>query len=369
MIELFRTSAPMTGGIRMPPTWGYIQRNLKTNIDKVKSFYQTNPIMLRNEHFLTRLISGFPVSLANTLSVYYKEVDRVALDHARQLDMTSAISYGKVRTGGFFGFNNPEILIACDTGFDPELLAIDWKNAQAVTVLSHGSDDFMSALPTPSYYWSRPQEVSTILVNVPMLMVQFHCFHNENKRRPPGEQWSVSQFVAAYVLPNMLASIQERALFNRLKMLSGYVPLAPSGLVKQPHPFALMNFNKAVDSALIMVIENIQVSSLNFDTILKSIPSFNKKHMYEAALMPDIVPMRQIDWALTVTRLADMDWLFYMAGDELLQKNQKTISKFFTDLRRNDCYNLILSNLPISSSVRQSERVDTMLARAQRSYL
>lgn len=369
MIELFRTSAPMSGGIRMPPTWGYIQRNIKTNFDKVTQYYQENPIQLRTDHFLAKIVAQYPCNLANNITAFYQEVDKAALSHAQNLGMTTIVSPGKIRSGGFFGYNNPEIIIASDEMIDAEPMANTWKKAQAVQVLSHGCEDLQMALPTPHYYWTRPTQVTVILVNLPMLMVQYYYFYRENLKRPEGARWSISQFIAAYVLPNTLQSVLERALFNRLKRLSGYMPLEQSGLSRKPHPFALLNFDKAIDSALLMVLENISLANLGFDTVLKTIPAFTKKHMYEALIMPDMAPMRQIDWALTAARLPDMDWLFYITGNELKQKNQRIINDFFVDLNRNDCYELMVRNLPQAASSITRIQVQSMLERADRKEL
>lgn len=368
MIEIFRTGVPMTSGLRHPPNWSYIQRNFKANIDKVKKYYRQFPAAVRSEHFLVRLILTMPTPIGISLPAYYSQTDKIALQHARLHQLTSEVSFGKVHTGGFFGHLNPEIYLATDDHFDPQFVVDNWQEAIPIKVLKHCSDSFQMALPQPNNYSYTKDMLSVSLINLPMLMVQYYGFCEEQKTKPLEERLNITQFIGGWVLPNMIESILDVALMNRLSKLSG-IKQIPQPYVRPAHPFMLVNYDAGIDVALEMTLDNIQHISMQFDNILKCIPSFTKRHLYESLMMPDIAPTRQVDWALTAARIEYTHWLFSICKTELLKKNQRVVNHVFMSLRRNDVLSIMENAVPTEAFTLISSNILDMLELTKRNYI
>ena len=98
-----------------------------------------------------------------------------------------------------------------------------------------------------------------------------------------------------YVLPNMLFSHMDQALFNRIRKLRKGEEVGQS--IKR-HPFALIDYTNKVDSCYGNVIENLTKTGKNFVGVLQSVPAVVKENMEQAMHVPDMAPTRQVMWVL-----------------------------------------------------------------------
>ena len=175
MLELFRTLPPGSTGVMTPPTWAYVQRGLAENTAKVQAYYRQWVRPVRSTHFLARLLQSIAVPKAMETERYYANVDATALNLSMALRMTSTYYKGSVHRGIFYGPTTPEILLATDDHFDFEHVHAHWKTAQAVTPLLHAKSDLDLHLPM-GQTTSREDGLAVILVNLPMLAVQYRAF-------------------------------------------------------------------------------------------------------------------------------------------------------------------------------------------------
>jgi hypothetical protein len=341
MLELFRTLSKDSLGVLRPPAWPFVQQGLRRNVQRIQQYYYAFPRPVKSTHVLIRLLSTLAVPRSLPLERYYANVDAIALNAAMTLRMTSPISRGSLFRGVFYGSTNPEILIATDDRFDFDEVHANWRTAQAVTPLLHAKSDLNALLPI-GIDTSKEDGLAVILINVPMLAVQYRAFllDQEAVEFPK----TVMQFIGGYVLPNMLPRQLDLCLFNRAVLaMSGKASLS-APLVR--HAFALSNYDHAVDVCLVQALDNVQKSSLSFRAILSALPSVYAPSQYEVLQLPDLAPTRQIDWALVLSRLKAVDFLFTAAGSQLLAKNQASINQMMRAVKANDTYASLRENLP-----------------------
>lgn len=344
MIELFLNLSKRAVGHMQPGQWNYIEQGLKRNIEKVQQYYRTwNPILPSN-HFLVRLLQTLSVPYSLSLDRYVANVDRVALGHAMQLGMTSVMSKGRVFRGAFYGAATPEILLAVDDSFNYEEADRNWKNVCAVKPLLHAKTDTDLLLPN-GLYTSDESGLTIVQINITLLAVQYRAFLRSQAGVAPGTAKTDASFIGAYVLPNMLPAHMEQVLFNRLYALHTS-PMRTPPKRRRSHPFSMPRYDAYLDNALAKSLEYIDTGKLEFETMLKSMPSVSYASQYEAQEMPDILPTRQVDWALTAARLKAVDLLVRLGGEFPTVPNQRHFNQIERALVRNDAWKLMQENLP-----------------------
>ena len=367
MIELFLNLSKRAVGHMQPGQWNYIEQGLSRNVEKVRQYYQAyNPILPSN-HFLVRLLQTLSVPLSLPLDRYVANVDRIALSHAQTLGMTSVLSKGRIFRGTFYGAATPEILLAVDDSFKYEEIDRNWKNVSAVKPLLHAKTDTDLLLPN-GLYTSDETGLTVIQINLTMLAVQWRAFKREQEGKPHGTQKTDASFIGAYVLPNMLPAHLEQVLFNRMYQLHTE-PSRAAPKLRQKHPFRLPQYDYYLDNALGAVLERLSVSTRDFESQLKSMPSVSYPSQYEAQEMPDVLPTYQVDWALTATRLKAVDFLVRLAGEHPTIPNQKHFNQIFRALVRNDAWKNMQQHLPNDALKELTRYVTYLQARTERYYI
>lgn len=364
MIELFLNLSERSVGTMHVGQWNYILKGLQRNVQKVQQYYRTNNPTVRSDHFLIRLLESLPVPRSMALEQYYGAVDRVALTHAQALGMTSPLSRGKLFRGTFYGANTPEYLLAVDDYFDFVEADRDWQNVVAVKPLMHAKSDLKLLLANGQPY-SAETGLTVIQVNIPMLAVQWRAFVNAEKLRTTNNPRTIAMFLATYVIPNMLPAHLDLAIFNRLYN-DATAADTDSNEPYRAHPFGLPKYDFMVDDALETVLENIQRSPLDFQTVLKTMPAVFQDSQWQVLKMPDVVPTMQVDWLLVYSRLKAVDLLFKLCGTDLLAKNQVRVNQILKALRRNNIYTLL--DLPAGVEREMGYYIDTVLKGAERDF-
>ena len=366
MIELFLNLSERSVGSMQPGQWNYIKAGLARNVQKVQQFYQTFNPTVRSNHFLIRLLQTLSVPHSLALDRYYANVDAIALNHSASMGMTSAIAKGRVHRGVFYGANTPELLVAVDDFFDFEEVDRNWENVSAVKPLMHAKSDTQLLLPNGLPY-SQESGLTVILVNVPMLAVQYRAFMREEQNRQRGTAKTIAMFIGGYVLPNMLPAHMELCLFNRL-YLDATEPASAANVPFRAHSFRLPQYDYYLDDALETYLEYVSRGNLEFQAILKSLPSLFEPSMYQAMQMPDIAPTRQVDWVLVAARLKVVDFLFKVSQKNLLTRNQHHVNQILRAFRMRDVNRMFQTELPPDALREVEHYTSTILQGAERDF-
>lgn len=339
----FATAPPQ--GIIKFPEWSWVRDGLKRNLGTTISYYRQNPQAVRSEHFLVRLLQSIAVPQSQQLERYYSNVDSLALYLATALKMTSSLNVGKIWDGVFYGEGSREILIATNQDFDPHWAHKNWQNLPSVTVLRHFRSDLGLNLPNGVNTGSETG-LAVIAINIPMLAVQYRAFRLDEilNSRFSDSQRSVMQFVHMYVLPNMLPSQTDLTMFNRMDNLQKGAPIGQSN---KGHPFYLPEtYDKRSLKIQRDILTNFERENSDFVTILRSIPAVTKESMDLVMRTPDVAPTRQVDWALTISRLPMLAFLVRVAPNGGKNRNQREINAIERSVRAYRAGNVMRSRLP-----------------------
>ena len=358
MFKLFRVEDKTNQPIQLLPEWNYIKANMEYNITRVQNYYRNSTVIVPSDHFLVRLLQSIPINKNLDIDTYYRQVSNIALGHSMAMQMTSSYYRGRFFTGVFYGKKSMECLLAVDDSFNYNTAHADWKNIVAVKPLMHDKSDFKLLLPDGVDY-SDERSTSVVMINIPMLAIQYRAFYLSNMvNSQNNRQKSTMNFVAQYVIPNMLRDHVDLCLIN--KHINRFNKTERNINFLKKHSYALINIDYQLDRAVDKVLQYIQTSPMRFDSILKTIPSFSKQNAYKALLMPDITPNKQVHWATMLARLKYIAFLFDIAGSEASRVNQSEINEIVTELNYGDIYNVFKTNLPSEIFFKVQDYLDTI---------
>lgn len=332
MQTFFNNPQGLQHGTLYSPTWDYAKDGLLRNLEKVTSYYKTRPFTVRSQHILVRLLNSIGVSQEISLERYYDIVDAKSLNIGMHFKMTSSISTGAIFNGVFYGPGSKEILIATNDSFNPFAANKNWRNVRAVTALLHTKSD-LDLMLADGTNKSYAEGISVVAINIPLLAIQYRAFCNEqyvNMQRDGNSPHTAAQFIHMYVLPNLLYSQLDMALFNRFNCLLKGEPFTTNS---SSHPFFLLDYSKYIDNYYLKVIDYLDKSERDFENIMQLIPMVSSKDLVEALMLPDWVSTRQVRWAEIVSRLKAIDLLTLLAPEAGNKRNRSEVNMFLREFK------------------------------------
>lgn len=331
MHELFNSPESVQYGI---PRFGgqqWVREGFRRNVRQAADFYHHNAAAVASDHFLVRLLGSIDVALTHNLERYYDLVDSLALNLSVALKMTSSISAGHFFPGVFYGPESSEILLAHTADFDFQATDQHWREAEAIKVLRMPRSDLGLNLPDGQASGTEAG-LAVVAINIPMLAVQYRAFRADQQASVGSDsQKSIAQFVHMYVLPNMLWSQTDQALFNRLLKIARGEELGQS---LKHHSFAMpAGYSDKLTDLLVSVLYALRRQSLPFEGMLAAIPAVSAASMKEVMRLPAMAQTRQVVWALTIARLPALNLLFREAFGGAGQRNQSDINQIERTVR------------------------------------
>ena len=326
-------------------------------------FYRLNPMAVHSDHFLVKLLQSITIPQAQNLERYYNNVDALALNLAMALGMTSSISKGKLFDGTFFGKGNYEIHIAHNESIDPFEAHDNWKDISAVRILSHPRSDLGLNLPDGTHTGSE-SGLSVISINIPLLAIQYRAFrlneisiNSDENGQVSDSTLSCAHFVHMYVLPGMLYSLLDHAIFNRINNIKVGAPLGES---KKAHSFYITDYSAKLNHIHTAILNYLQKTEKDFIGILQNIPMVSKKDTSVLMELPDIPLTRQVLWGMVLARLPELTFLCNMSKDAVGNKNQSEINRILRYFLNYKSDNLFRSMLPMDLFSDVNDEIETI---------
>lgn len=322
MHTLFNIDFNTNAGVIRVPEWVYIKENFLKSLSSFTNYYRDNPTSVKSNHILVKLLQNITVSQSLDVNNYYNAVDAMADNLSMAMGFTSSIFKGKIFNNIFYGNNSNEVIIAIDQPFSAEYADKNWKTVSAVRVLRHDRTNLaMNPLRGEDKYKS---EIAIITINIPLLAIQYRAFRNVENNKQDDNTKSAMQFIAMYVLPNMMASHLDHAIVNRFKNL---VLGAPNDSFRSTTPFYQTDFTPRVDKVLEELVSKFSSTKSRFEVILKSIQTVSKDDAFELMKIPGIIFTRQVNWALVVSRLRMLETLFTLDDRAGTNENQNNMNR------------------------------------------
>lgn len=360
MYNLFNLMSTAAFGSHAYPEWRYVRDGLKRNLGTVIRFYRKNPMAVQSSHFLVRLLQSITVPHSHNLERYYDNVDALALHVSMALKMTSSIAQGRIFDGIFYGQGNPEIIMAHNESFDIFEAHRNWQNVCPVRVLRHAKSDLGLNLPDGTKSGSE-SGLAVIAVNIPMLAIQYRAFRLNEQMLVEGRdesQRSIMQFIHMYVLPNMLFSHLDMAIFNRLDNRRRGLPL---GETRKEHSFFLPDLHVKADKAQTEILHNLRGRGKDFTEILRNVPLVTKDNLEQAFGLPEIAPTQQALWALVIARLPAVAFLFQILEEGPGSNNRHQVNRVLKEVLRWRTNNLMKKALPLEYYYEVQDEIDQVV--------
>ena len=329
---LFNQAEIFDKGLIRPGGFDLVQRLCQSEIDKAISFYQTRVHSVKSNHLLCRLLitSSPEFDQDNERFAQYAQTKAPYL--SKHFGMTSSIGSGKTKESIFYGDDIDEILLYTESYFDPFTILNDWKNIQAIKVINHPFSCLI-----PKLFNGKKKEsgsgISVVGIDIALLLMQYRGWLIEQKQRQEetGSVLSEGHFVSMYVLPQMLRTHTEIAIFNRLTNLNDGAPMTEM-LIK--NSFVVLDYHSKLDKALKDVLRFIKDKSALYSYSLKTIPCAFEENMQKALLLPDVAPTVQVWWALIIARASTLAAIMRIGGRKGIISNSSILIKAKEEISR-----------------------------------
>jgi len=309
MQKLFGFDKGADEGIVSVPDWNYLKAGFQASLGMAVSFYRTYSGRVDGSHFLIKLIYGVGVPRALPIDRFYAMASSKALGVAMANKMTSSISRGEIFNGVFYGKGVKEVLIGHDEEFDYDEAVANWQTLCPIRVLQHPKSDLGLNIPDGTGD-GLEEGMAVIAINIPMLAIQYRQWSEIETARAESvgdSPKSITHFIYSYPLTNMLYSHLDTALFNRLYNLLNGIPLAS---VNKKHSFFLTDYSNKLNVVQKKQLEILANSQRKFNGVLQTIPMVSCDTLADLAVLPDVALTRQVIWALALSRLEMLSFLF-----------------------------------------------------------
>lgn len=305
-------------GIIIPSDLKQLRKLYALNIEQIISYYMHRNFATKNTFFLSRIVEHIPVYLDYTASEYVTLIDRKVDYLSKHFKITSEIEKGVVHPGSFFGDGNSEIIISLYDYFNPRVVEKEWKHANPIKILKHNRNDLNLLLPNNRDIGSRTGLCST-LINFNMLALKYRQFIKE--RNISDIQLTKNNFMYKYVINLMTPDLIDHVFLNKIMdRFYGREEVTP----KYKHVFKVFKPHVQIDRYIDNTLDVITNKNQDFINILKNIHLMTANNAAELLALSDFMPNRQIVWAMFLSRLDHMLFLYDVSKDK--DKNKHHIN-------------------------------------------
>jgi hypothetical protein len=346
MYSLVNVDPKKEYGVARLPEWKAVQDGLKRNLITLLQHYRHASYSVASDHLLVKFLQSLSVPLSLPSDRYYSNVSINALSVANSLQFTTPFGEGQLFKGVFFNKHTAEVVIAFDEDFDYQHVEDHWADATPVRVVRHPFPHVTLQVPNGRFV-SPHHGVAVIAVNVSLLAVQHRAFRLSEQRKqtanPDYVQRNTMQFIHMFVLPNMLESYLDYAVFNRIDHLFNQTPMMMLPTRDVVH---LPNYTRQVDTVLKRLLTILENSDYNARQLLAAIPAVTFPDMREVMYVPDVAPTRQILWSVILARLPMLLFMTRIAKKTGRIRNQAGLADVSTLLIRLKNQRVLDATLP-----------------------
>lgn len=287
------------------------KRTYRRELDKLTAYYRDRTFMLPNQHLLNRILETGTPPLDYDPERFVDAASARSPFIARNFQLTSESSFGKVHDGVFYGEGSLEIILSIEDHFSVDSAVKDWENIRCIKVLEHAISDLGMMIPNGRRN-SVDVGLAVFAIDLPKLFLQYRCWLLDQRKRFPDSGLGKSHFVFKYVLPQILESQLDIAIRNRLMNMFYEIP---QGAALRRHAIAISDYTQKVDESLKRLLPRLRDAKMLYQTAMIHIPTVSYSDGYEAMMIPDLVPTAQCRWALYLTRLSTVKFLRDLLGD------------------------------------------------------
>lgn len=329
MLKLFTKSKPMEGsslGITVPGDWDHVHHVYYKELVRVQNYYRDRRRAVNNSHYLSRLIRTATPRMDLDIVSFYRHLATNARNVSRQFDITSNVERGNLHEDIIISNNSYESYLYVEKDidiFDFE----DWKTRQPIRVIKTDQTD----INFENYYDSIDTEdvrYTIFEIDIIELCIQYYFYYNEQTSFDNDPDINV--FVATCVLPNIMDSVVDHAIFNRfMSITTGYIP----GNKKGNHPFHVQDLTDELDKILREIYKKVHNSGKDIEDILEHIPSLTDRSSRTTLLINNKYYTLQSEWLLWVSRVDTIYNIIKLLGPRGIRKNKYHINRLSSKIK------------------------------------
>lgn len=349
MHRLFSPNFEFGGGLVLPE-FERVKVGLREQLNRVITYRQENTRGVMGTHLLVQLLTNLNISLSYDIDFYIDRVENIAIQKSIALKMTSVYNQGKLFHDGVFYSKYStrwagikEIIIATTDTFDRNDFKKHWRRYDPVRVMYHPMTDINLQVPD-GYHDFEGNGIAVISVNIPMLAAQYKMWRDE--RREEDSRYSarsIEQFIQEIPIPNMLYSHLDIAVLNRLICFHYQLPVTG---FERKHPFAMLDWTQKLDEMLKRYIAVLLPKRLDFDSLLAKLPIVSARSFHEIFTIPEDGFTRQVQWAILLSRLPLLAFLFHQNSQYDNKRNTYYVNRMRNYFRIVDAGSLLRSTIP-----------------------
>ena len=276
MLNVFKSTPRLRGGVLRSSELAYVRRVMFKECDTVKAYYRKHYKRIENNHILVKLIKSF--SLCRHLSdyEYAAYIQDASREMIRKLGFVDHFNKGVLHTGGVLLGPNTVEAVVCTTDNNENYYNSEerWEDLVPMRYLYHTRSDVNLPLMNNT---TAGKGFGILAIDIPMLLVKYRNWVNDQSRTQdqiPG----VAYFIGTQVLPDIVPSYLDIAVFNRCDLRYTQLPLRT---YPSPHPFSVPDYTKQIDSLNEDTLKLTDNRSGDMGEILINIPLIFNDSAYE----------------------------------------------------------------------------------------
>ena len=328
MYTHFTIKPTVTYPMKTPGVWTNLSREVEGTLKRFEFFHHNSTAAVQSDHPLVRLITHMNVPYTLSPERYYFNVLENYQSVAEALGFgTGRLSFnsGKYsRRGKLYRDSVIEIGLAYDTTLIAETESINWKKLTPVTILAHHSVSVNpKVLVEADYAQTMPYVIYS--VNVPLLMLQFRAWQNNEIANGVGNQRTVEQFVRMYPIPNATRSHVNLALINAVTRMKEGETVRVVQQDKANLGIYIVNSTPLLVDYAAQLKKSLLSVPLAFNGVMANLLTLNGTAIDSFGL-PPLTPMSQTCWPLSLAALHHWKILADLCGSNLMRMNSTTIA-------------------------------------------
>lgn len=342
MFDYFTYYSPLVSGVQHPIIWPYVRRMMRQNIATTIDYYRKHVFVVKSDHLLVRLLNSVPTPPTQSPYNYIDDIALNAVSMTSMLGWTGPYNVGRVFKGLFFGAGSTELLISVNESFNPNHDEAQWWNVQAIKVLRSPKSDLALMLANGQTY-STQTGLSIFQIDIPRLALQYRSY----KKWCSANDYAgtTTQFVARFVIPNILYSQLDNAIIKRLMRLH-YGQNDYTDVSFKYHPFNLANHTAHVDRGISKMLGNIRLAKADFDAMLECMDLITLTNAGEFLKIPEVSLTRQINWALQLARIDEVLFLIDLGQVKSSAANRHDIYQMAKSIKSDSTIEIMQEVLP-----------------------
>lgn len=269
----------------------YLRQRVEENYQKYVEERALLPGRVDSSHLLFKIINSLAVEFDGDMVKYLERCEGAATRIVPTLKMTASFSKGRLFTESLFYEGCPEIILyARNPRFRMMDLWTNWRDVEPVWVVNHPISDltiFEPAVMNSSTI--EMPDLAMIAIDIPLLAAKWRMF------KATFPEKNMEAYVTGYVLPQMMKSHLNVALFNKIM---AYLDVRNPCGIKSNLPFAQNIANQVGDEVAEDVLNKMLSKEMGANQILSTIPAIFGDNYLNSVTLPPLPPAAQVLWAL-----------------------------------------------------------------------